>query len=245
MRASWNIILSTGRSDLVELAGLAWPIEVRPIINAKSVRLRVDEGRGRLILTHPRRMSRRAALAWAAGQADWAERQLAGVVPTTPFAHGSTIPIEGVDHRIAWHPDAPRAPRRQDGVLVCGGPPESLAGRIERFLRMIARERASERTTAVARQAGVTVKSVSVADTRSRWGSCSASGSIRYNWRLIMAPPELFDWVIAHEVAHRVHMNHGPDFKALERSLYGRDVNAARAMLRSLGPRLKRIGRPV
>lgn len=190
-------------------------------------------------------MSRRAALAWAEGQAEWAGRQLSGVAPATPFAHGSVIPIEGVDHCIDWQPGTTRTPRCVEGRLVCGGPAESLSGRIERFLRSLARERASERTAAIARRAGVTVKSVSVADTSSRWGSCSVGGSIRYNWRLIMAPPALFEWVVAHEVAHRVHMNHGPDFKALEKTLYGRDVNAARAMLRTLGPRLKRIGRPV
>ena len=66
----------------------------------------------------------------------------------------------------------------------------------------------------------------------SRWGSCSASGAIRYNWRLILAPPHLLRWVVAHEVAHRRHMNHGPAFQALEAELYGGDVAAARAELR-------------
>lgn len=245
MPASWNIILSTGRSELVELPGLTWPVEVKPMVSAKSMRLRVDEGRGRLVLTHPSRMSRRTALAWAERQAEWADRQVAKVAPATPFVPGSIIPIEGQDHIIRWEAGAPRTPHRAHGVLLCGGPVESIAGRVERFLRQLARDRASERTAALAARAGVIVKSVSVADTRSRWGSCSASGAIRYNWRLIMAPVELFDWVMAHEVAHRVHMNHGSEFKALERMLYGRDVTAARTMLRSLGPRLKRIGRPV
>ena len=75
------------------------------------------------------------------------------------------------------------------------------------------------------------------------WGSCSASGSIRYNWRIILAPPQLLRWLVAHEVAHRRHMNHGPLFRALEASLYGGNVAVARAELRSLGPRLKRVGR--
>lgn len=213
--------------------------------NARTMRLRIDETRARLVLTHPRRISRRAALHWAGGQSEWADRQLAAVAPAIPFAPGSIIPIEGEDHEIRWDQDAPRTPQRGSQALICGGPLQSLDGRVERYLRFLARERASIGTAIHARNAGVTVKSVAVADTRSRWGSCSATGSIRYNWRLIMAPPDLFDWVMAHEVAHRVHMNHGPEFKALERRLYGRDPGAARAMLRSLGPRLKRIGRPV
>ena len=89
------------------------------------------------------------------------------------------------------------------------------------------------------------IRSVSVGDARSRWGSCSASGAIRYNWRIILAPPHLLRWLVAHEVAHRVHLNHGPAFKALEAGLYGGDVAAARAELRALGLRLKRVGRPL
>ena len=96
-----------------------------------------------------------------------------------------------------------------------------------------------------ARRAGVSVKRVSIGDADTRWGSCSASGSIRYNWRLILAPPDVRRWVVAHEVAHRLHMNHGPAFKALEAELFDGDVAAARSLLRRLGPRLKRVGRRV
>lgn len=245
MPASWNIILSTGRSDLVDVAGLPWPVEVRPTVNAKSVRLRVDEARSRLLLTHPRRMSRRAAIEWAQRQGEWAERQVSGIEPAIAFAPGSRIPIEGEEHLICWDERLARTPRCLGGQLICGGPIESLSGRIERYLRSLARDRLSERTAEMAQRAGVSVKSVSIGDTRSRWGSCSSNGAIRYNWRLILAPPELLDWVVAHEVAHRRHMNHGPDFCALEAELYGRDVSNARARMRRLGTGLKRIGRPV
>lgn len=243
--ASWNFILSTVRSEVTNVPGLPWPVEVKPMVNSKSMRLRVDEGRGRLVLTHPRRMSRRAALRWAEGQADWARRQVEAMAPAIPFAPGSIIPIEGQVCRIAWDDRHPRTPTRRQGELRCGGPIESLPGRVERYLRALARDRLSERTATLARLAGVTVKSVSVGDPRSRWGSCSASGSIRYNWRLIMAPPDVLEWVVAHEVAHRRHMNHGPDFHALESKLFGRDVNRARREMRALGPRLKRIGRAI
>jgi len=87
------------------------------------------------------------------------------------------------------------------------------------------------------------VRRVSIGDAGTRWGSCSSSGSIRYNWRLVLAPPEVRRWVVAHEVAHRVHMNHGPAFKALEAELFAGDADAARLVLRRVGPRLKRIGR--
>jgi predicted metal-dependent hydrolase len=128
-------------------------------------------------------------------------------------------------------------------MLSCGGPKAAFAARVERYLRTQARIRLSAEVADAAVRAGVSIRSVAVGDASSRWGSCSASGAIRFNWRLILAPPHLLRWVVAHEVAHRRHMDHGPAFRALEAELYGRDIKAARAELRALGPRLKRVGR--
>ena len=243
MPASWNGTLSTGRSEPLAIPGLAWPIELRPHPRARAMRLRLDEARDRLILTFPRRMSRRTALDWAQSQREWVERQLAAVQPGEPFEPGAAIPLEGRTIRLEWREHWPRRPEMIDGALRCGGPREAFAGRIERFLRAMARTRLSEATADDAARAGVTVKSVAVGNASSRWGSCSSDGSIRYNWRLILAPPHLLQWVVAHEVAHRVHMDHGPRFKALEARLFDGNVAAARAELRALGPRLKRVGR--
>jgi predicted metal-dependent hydrolase len=102
-------------------------------------------------------------------------------------------------------------------------------------------------TAEVAAVAGVTPRSVSVGDADTRWGSCSAERRIRYSWRLILAPPAARRFVVAHEVAHLVHLDHGAAFKRLESRLFRHfesgDAAAARSLLRRLGPRLKRIGR--
>ena len=209
------------------------------------MRLRVDEARGLLTLTCPRRVSRKAALEWAQRQAGWVETQLARIEPGEPFQPGASIPFEGRNRSLRWDPALPRVPSVSEESIQCGGPELAFSGRIERFLRSEARKRLSAETAAAAGNAGVTVRSVSVGDASSRWGSCSASGAIRYNWRLILAPSHLLRWVVAHEVAHRRHMNHGPSFRALEAELYDGDVAAARAELRALGPRLKRVGRAV
>lgn len=207
------------------------------------MRLRLDEARERLILTVPRRMNRRTALDWAQGQRDWVEAQLAKLQPGEPFVRGAEIMFEGRTILLHWQPSLPRTPQFSADVLSCGGLEAAFGGRIERYLRAEARRRLSEETAEAAGRAGVAVKSVAVGDASSRWGSCSSSGAIRYNWRLILAPPHLLRWVVAHEVAHRKHMDHGPAFKALEARLYDGNVAAARAELRALGPRLKRIGR--
>ena len=245
MPAIWNGTLSTGRSEPLSLPGLAWPVEIRPHPRARALRLRLDEARGLLTLTCPRRVSRRAALDWAQRQSGWVEAQLARIEPGEPFLPGAIIPFRGKQVRLDWAEALPRTPRMDGGLLQCGGPASAFSGRIERFLRKQARVELSGETAKAAERAGVSVRSVAVGDATSRWGSCSASGSSRYNWRLILAPPHLLRWVAAHEVAHRRHMNHGPEFKALEAELYGGDAAAARAELRALGPRLKRVGRPV
>jgi predicted metal-dependent hydrolase len=84
---------------------------------------------------------------------------------------------------------------------------------------------------------------VSIGDADSRWGSCSAAGAIRYSWRLILAPPHVRRFVVAHEVAHRLHMDHSSAFKAAEARLYGGPVAPARLLLRRLSPVLRRVGR--
>lgn len=234
---------SNAHSEPLSLPGLAWPVEIRVHPRARRLRLRLDEKARRLVLTCPRRASRRAALEWAAGQAQWVEQQVAQVEPGEPLACGGVIPFEGGELIIRHDGRGPRRPLIDGEILRCGGPAEMVGKRVERFLRDRARDRLSLETRKVAERAGVTVRSVAVGDAGSRWGSCSASGAIRYNWRLILAPESVRRWVVAHEVAHRVHMNHGAAFRALEAKLYGGDVAAARAELRRLGPRLKRIGR--
>ena len=234
--------MSTSRSEPLTLPGLPWPVELRVHSSARSIRLRLDEARELLLLTVPRRTSRRSALQWAQQQSAWVEAQLGKIAPGEPFRPGATIPFQGGDVRLAWDPALPRSPDIVGEVLQCGGTAEAFPGRIERFLRAQARSRLTATTLELAGQADVTVGAISVGDARSRWGSCSADGAIRYNWRIILAPPHLLRWLVAHEVAHRRHMNHGPAFRALEAELYGGDVASARAELRALGPRLKRVG---
>ena len=134
------------------------------------------------------------------------------------------------------------------GVQTCalpifGGPEESIASAVERWLRSLARDRLSAATAEIAAAAEVDIRSVSVGDAVSRWGSCSASGAIRYSWRLVLAPPDVLRFVVAHEVAHRLHMDHSPAFKAAEERLFGGPVAAARSELRRLGPTLRAVGR--
>ena len=234
---------SNGRSETAALeAALPVPIEIRPLRSAKRLRLRFDDRAGILKLTCPARTSRRAALAWALDQSDWIATQLRRSPAKIPLADGAVIPVEGRDTRLEWVEGASRHPELSSEALRCGGPLTSFPRRIQAFLKQLALETMSRDVEHYAAIAGVTVASVTVGDAASRWGSCSSAGRIRLSWRLIMAPAEVRRFVVAHEVAHRVHLNHGPGFKALEARLVGPGLAAAKAELRRSGPLLRRIG---
>ena len=235
---------STARSEaLFQHDDLPLPVEIRGIRGARRMRLRLDEKRGVLKLTGPFRMNRKAALNWAAEQKEWVDTQVGGMLPPEPFIPGATIPLEGNDIRLEWLESARRTPVLGADRLICGGPLDGFARRIESFLKRRAVDTLSRETADAAQRAGATLKSVSVGDADTRWGSCSSSGRIRYSWRLILAPPEVRRYVVAHEVAHLRHLNHGREFKALERQLFEGDARAANLLLRRIGSRLKRIGR--
>ena len=233
----------SGRSEALLEAGLPVPIEIRPIRGAKRLRLRFDETSGTLKLTCPMRTSRRAALAWALDQRQWIEAQLARALPAEPFEAGAVIPVEGVDTLIVWSEHEPRTPRLMNGELRSGGLPMGLARRVEAFLKRQAIATMSREVAEFASAAGASATSVSVGDAGTRWGSCSSQGRIRLSWRLILAPPQARRYVVAHEVAHLKHLNHGSDFKALEARLFGPGLAEAKASLSKVGPRLRRLGR--
>jgi predicted metal-dependent hydrolase len=207
------------------------------------MRLRVDPRTGGVLLTVPKRVSVKRALAWAAEQQGWVERQLAALPPPALMSAGESVPLYGIPHLIDWSPERPRAVRVEDGRVVTGGPADTLQARLLRWLKRHALEVLTRETQEYAAEAGVTVDKVGVGDPLSRWGSCSSSGTIRYSWRLILAPDHVRRATVAHEVAHRVHMNHGPQFHALVAELFGADPTPARAWLRREGAGLHRFGR--
>jgi predicted metal-dependent hydrolase len=129
------------------------------------------------------------------------------------------------------------------GRLVCGGPAEGLARRITAWLRREALALLAEETALYATRAGVAVERVTIGDPKGRWGSCSSRGAIRYSWRLILAPDPVRRATVAHEVAHRLHMDHSPAFHAAAERILGEDPAPARAWLRTHGAALHWVGR--
>jgi predicted metal-dependent hydrolase len=212
---------------------------------ARRMRLSVDPASGRVRLTIPPRASLKQAMAWANDHRGWIDAQRAKLPEGQPFLPGAAIPIEGEDVVIDWSPERSRTISLMDSPsrLVCGGPLEGLSRRIETWLKRRALALLTEETAAFAAKAGVTVSRVTVADPKGRWGSCASTGAIRYSWRLICAPPYVRRSTVAHEVAHRLHMDHSPAFHAAYRQLLGSDPAPARAWLRRHGAALHWVGR--
>ena len=210
---------------------------------ARGWKLRIDPVSGRTRLTVPSRGALRPALAWAAGQGAWLAAARATLPANRPFVDGAAIPFGDEVLTLAWSPTAPRRLERQGSDIMVGGPVEGLSRRVETWLRQQASALLTADTHFYAARAAVTVDRVTIGDPRGRWGSCSAGGAIRYNWRLVCAPAAVRRQVAAHEVAHRMHMNHGPAFHALVAALYEADPAPARAWLREHGAALHGLGR--
>lgn len=210
---------------------------------ARSARLSVDPTSGRVRLTVPKRAALAPLLKWAEARRGWIAAQRARLPQARPFVAGATVPFGDEVLTIDWAADRPRTVRREGDRLICGGPAEAVARRITSWLKREALTLLTAETMACAARAGVTVGQVAVGDAKGRWGSCSSRGTIRYSWRLIMAPAFVRQSTVAHEVAHRVHMNHGPDFHALAAQLSDVDDRAAHAWFRRHGAALHWIGR--
>jgi hypothetical protein len=240
MRAISKITSSNASSEPV-LAGA--PLRLRVDRRARRLRLRLDVRSRGLVLTIPAGISRRRALAWAATHQDWAERALLAVPEQAPLGPGSVVPLYGRAHVVEWCAEWPRKVVIHGDILRIGGPLEGIEGRLVRWLRAEALAVLTEETREYAGKLGEEVAGVAVGDPRSRWGSCTSGGKIRYSWRLILAPDFVRRATVAHEVAHLVHMDHGPSFHALLRELFGADPKPAREWLRREGGALHRMGR--
>jgi len=219
------------------------PVEIVRNARARRAKLSVDPASGRVRLTLPTRAPVKSALLWAEGQQAWIAAQQARLPRPRPFLPGGTIPFGDSELLIAWSEGESRRIVREGDILRCGGPRDGLSRRIESWLKREALRLLSAETAEFAARAGVGVTRVAIGDPRARWGSCASTGAIRYSWRLVLAPDFVRRSTVAHEVAHRIHMNHGAEFHALVKRLDENDPARSSAWLRASGAALHWIGR--
>jgi predicted metal-dependent hydrolase len=233
-----------GRVKTVAVADLLAPgvttdVRVRRNPRARRISVRVDASDGAIALTVPWHTPVEEGLRFARRQGDWLRARLAAVPARVEFADGAAFEFLGATLNVR-HAKG-RLTRHEGDTLLVGGAPEFVSRRVRDWLKAQARTLLTAKAHALATRVGRKVKAVRIADPRTRWGSAASDATLAFSWRLVLAPPEVLDYVVAHEVAHLHHMNHGPQFWALVGELAG-DVTAPRAWLAANGAKLLRHG---
>ncbi|MFW8635349.1 M48 family metallopeptidase [Cribrihabitans pelagius] len=215
------------------------PLTLRRSPRARRISLRISSLDGRVTLTLPQSLPTEAALAFAAEKEDWIRTHLARHPAPAEAAFGATLPVGGEERRLERAPGK-RVLLEPGRLAVPPGADGALAGRVlQRYLRELARARLAEASDTYAARLGRRYSRLTLRDTRSRWGSCTAEGALMYSWRLVLAPPAVLRYVAAHEVAHLAEMNHSAAFWATVERIHG-SYQAPRGWLRENGASLHR-----
>jgi predicted metal-dependent hydrolase len=184
---------------------------VRRSARARRTRVSVDAHRGVEVIL-PQRAHHREASAAIVELRPWIERRLREMerVREAVAARAGTLPYLGQPLTLVTQPGRTRVHRVGNRLLVPGEPDRLLA--LERFYRRAARTEIAQRLDQACALAGTGYSGLSIRGQRSRWASCSPSGAMSFNWRLLMAPEPVLDYVVWHEVCHLEVMDHSPRF---------------------------------
>ncbi|MBV8049186.1 MAG: M48 family metallopeptidase [Paludibacterium sp.] len=207
----------------------------------KSIGIRVRDSHVELVAparvpltTLQRVLDEKADWIWRHWQRCAAQAEARAHAPSSVWLQGREVPL-------CHDPAALLTPVLTGGGLVLGGAAHDLRARVAHFLFGLAAEQFPRHWRRLAPLAAREPGQLLLSSARTRWGSCHRDGRIRLNWRLIQAPPAILDYVIAHELAHLLHMNHSVAFWQETARLYP-DWRIARAWLRREGERLFDFG---
>lgn len=226
------------------VAGRTLPLRIVENERARRLTLRIDAGGQGLRITVPPGLRQGEVERFLGRHQGWLEQRLAKVPDRPQVRPGIKIPLRGVPHLVVHEPG-------KRGTVVVGadetGPTLTIHGdrlhlprRVADFLKREAKRDievlVQRHTGAIGRKA----KSIRFKDTSSRWGSCTADGNLSFSWRIMMAPPPVINYLVAHEVAHLKEMNHGPKFWKLCAELCP-DTERCKAWLKKNGGALQAI----
>ncbi|MGP0052566.1 MAG: M48 family metallopeptidase, partial [Solirubrobacteraceae bacterium] len=188
--------------------------QIRRSERARRVRVTVDAARGVEVVL-PRRAPEREAAAAVRELEPWIRRRLKELerAQATVAARGETVPYLGRLLTVRAEPGRTRV-RRRDGELLAPAGPERTAA-LERWYRRAAREEIATRLARACALVGTSYSGLTIRGQRTRWASCSRAGAMSFNWRLLLAPEPVLDYVVWHEVCHLEVMDHSPRFWAL------------------------------
>ncbi len=188
---------------------------VRRSERARRVRVTVDPARGVEVVL-PRRAAEREAAAAIREFRPWIERRVRELDRARALvaARGNSVPYLGGVLRIVSEHGRTRVHRRGDELLVPAAGTDRLPA-IERWYRRAAHTEIAPRLDRACAESGSSYARLTIRGQRTRWASCSRSGTMSFNWRLLLAPEPVLDYVVWHEVCHLQIMDHSPRFWAL------------------------------
>ncbi|MBC8130781.1 MAG: M48 family metallopeptidase [Rhizobiaceae bacterium] len=232
--------------QMLELSAGTVPLVVRRNPRAKRLIMRLSPGARELSITAPPRVSAAAILDFIERHKGWAESRIVRAEGLIEVADGAILPFRGGTLRIVHEPGRrgsrldTAADALDDMVLRVGGDAGHLPRRVTDALKREARRDLQAAVDRHSAAVGLQPSAMTLKDTRSRWGSCSADRRLSFSWRIVMAPPEVLDYLVAHEVAHFRQMNHAPAFWSLCRALCP-GMDEGRAWLKRHGASLHAI----
>jgi predicted metal-dependent hydrolase len=226
--------------------GQSFKVALKRRPTAKRITLRVSNATGEVVLSIPERTDVGLAQKFADSHSQWIATRLAKVPERVIFEPGALVPLRGVPHRVVHWSTIRGVTQATTGgagepIIAVTGEAIHVARRVRDFLETEAKKDFAVAVKRHTAQLGQPAKRITVRDTKSRWGSCSANGALNFSWRLIMAPPFVLDYLAAHEVAHLRELNHSPRFWKLTYQLCPR-TDEAEAWLKTYGSALHRIG---
>ena len=226
--------------DFLQVGEEMLPLVIRRHRSAKRICLRYNPTDHAISLTLPRHTRVSDGLVFLMQKSEWLIETLQAMPAQKQIKPGVVIPLLGKRVRIKNDPNLSRKWLVKDDVLYVAGPREEFAERVTEALKKIASVTLTKLAERDAARIGRRLDRVSVRDTRSRWGSCSSTARLSFSYRLIFAPKEVMEYVVAHEVAHLRHMNHSPAFWNAV-ALLCPDYDAARDWLKLHGKDLYRF----
>jgi predicted metal-dependent hydrolase len=231
----------------ISVAGRVVTLDVARNPRARRLTLRIGRDGSAARITAPAKVRNAEISAFLARHMGWLEQKLAAYPDRPLIRAGVKVPLGGVPHMIVRK--AGRGVTRVEAgpsgpELHVFGPEGAVARRVADHLKKEARRVIEPMALVLAAEDRRKVASIRFKDTSSRWGSCTSGGALSFSWRIMMAPPKVVAYLVAHEVAHLTEMNHGPRFWALcDRlcGLRGADMAECRAWLKRNGAKLQSI----
>ena len=204
------------KRELLKIDGKAVEIVLRTNPRARRFIVKVDPSSGEVSVISPSVRSFDRALDFARKEKEWIAGRLANIPAPVTLGPGKHLMFKGIEHVIRAG-EKGRAPVWIDKdaavpTIRVAGRSEHIERRLVDWLKREARRKIEDKVADYALLLGVKPKRITIRDTSSRWGSCSSTRNLSFSWRLILAPPRVLDYVVAHEVAHLRELNHEPRF---------------------------------